>query len=104
MVIKVHAPDTGTKNVPPSNAAASASQISPAFVRLPRPGQREPFSGLTRSTLFNLIKTGRVKSHSLKMPGCKRGVRLVDAISLRAAIETSSPEQPQVEQWQEAGQ
>ena len=84
-----HAQDTGDNNVvPPSNAAASALQISPAFTRLPRPGQREPFSGLCRSQLFALIKSGRVKSHSLKMPGCKRGVRLIDCASLRATIES----------------
>lgn len=74
----------------PSNTAASVlpTTIAPAFVRLPRAGQREPFSGLTRSALFTLIKSGRVKSHSLKQPGCKRGVRLIDAISLRAVIES----------------
>jgi hypothetical protein len=89
MVKQIHAPDTGDKKVvPPSNAAASASQISPAFTRFPRPGQREPFSGLCRSQLFSLIKSGRVKSHSLKMPGATRGVRLIDCASLRAAIES----------------
>jgi hypothetical protein len=67
---------------------ATPSNITPAFIRLPRAGQREPFSGLTRTQLFTFIKTGRVKSHSLKMPGCKRGVRLIDAISLRAAIQS----------------
>jgi hypothetical protein len=79
----------------PSNTAASVLQstIVPAFVRLPRAGQREPYSGLTRSALFNLIKSGRVKSHSLKQPGCKRGVRLIDAISLRAVIENFGDDQ-----------
>ncbi|MFZ1072135.1 MAG: hypothetical protein WAO21_01745 [Verrucomicrobiia bacterium] len=90
MKTNFNAPDTGDKNVvPPSNAAASALQISPAFTtRFPRPGQREPFSGLCRSQLFSLIKSGKVKSYSLKMPGCSRGVRLIDCASLRAAIES----------------
>jgi hypothetical protein len=89
MVKSVHAPDTGIeKDVPPSNTAASALLITPAFTRFPRPGQREPFSGLCRSQLFALIKSGRVKSHSLKMPGCSRGVRLICCASLRAAIES----------------
>ena len=83
-----HVPDDGKKVVPPSDTAASASQISPAFTRFPRPGQREPFSGLCRSQLFALIKSGLVKSHSLKMPGATRGVRLIDCASLRAAIES----------------
>jgi hypothetical protein len=68
-------------------ATPSPSLIQPAFVRFPRPGQREPFSGLCRSQLFQLIKSGRVKSYSLKMPGATRGARLIDAASLRAAIE-----------------
>jgi len=79
-----------SQSAPPSNPAASVLQttIAPAFTRFPRPGQREPFSGLCRSQLFALIKTGKVKSHSLKMPGATRGVRLIDCASLRAAIES----------------
>jgi hypothetical protein len=68
--------------------AGATPTIIPAFVRIPRPGRREPFSGLCRSQLFSLIKSGRVKSHSLKMPGATRGVRLIDCASLRAAIES----------------
>jgi hypothetical protein len=89
MVKPVDARDNGDRKVvTPSNAASSALQISPAFTRFPRPGQREPFSGLCRSQLFALIKSGRVKSHSLKMPGCSRGVRLICCASLRAVIES----------------
>jgi hypothetical protein len=96
MVKPVHAPDAGGKKDAPLGDGASALQnIAPAFVRLPRAGQREPFSGLSRTQLFQLIKTGRVKSHSLKMPGCKRGVRLIDAISLRSVIESFSDGQPE---------
>ena len=69
------------------DAGATPSNISPAFVRLPRPGEREPYSGLCRSQLFQLIKSGRVKSYSLKSPGTKRGVRLIDTTSLRQLIE-----------------
>jgi hypothetical protein len=83
-----NAPDDGKKVVLTSDTSASVSQISPAFTRFPRPGQREPFSGLCRSQLFALIKSGRIKSYSLKMPGTSRGVRLIDCASLRAAIES----------------
>lgn len=61
---------------------APATSISPFSIRLPRPGQRDPYTGLTRSALFALLKDGKVKSVSLKQPGCKRGVRLIDARSL----------------------
>jgi hypothetical protein len=81
---------SGQQQAPPSNVAASASQmpIQPAFTRFPHPGQREPFSGLCRSQLFSLIKSGKVRSYSLKSPGATRGVRLIDCASLRAAIES----------------
>jgi len=76
-----------------SIAGLPTSNITPAFTRFPRPGQREPFSGLCRSQLFALIKSGKVKSHSLKMPGATRGVRLIDCESLRAAIESFGSDQ-----------
>jgi len=81
-------PEKTDQNRNDCDAGATPSNITPAFVRLPRAGQREPFSGLTRTQLFNFIKTGRVKSHSLKMPGTTRGVRLIDCASLRAAIQS----------------
>jgi hypothetical protein len=83
------APDDGDKIVvPPSNVAASASQISPAFTRFPRPGFRDPFSGFCRSQMFEAVKSGRVKSYSIKKPGTSRGVRVIDCDSLRAYIES----------------
>jgi len=77
------------------DAGATPRNITPAFTRFPRPGQREPYSGLCRTQLFALIKSGRVKSHSLKMPGASRGVRLIDCASLRAAIESFGDDQQQ---------
>ena len=76
------------KNQSGCDAGATPSNITPAFTRFPRPGHREPYSGLCRSQLFALIKSGRVKSYSLKMPGTTRGVRLIDCASLRAAIQS----------------
>lgn len=83
------APDTSDKNVvPSSDAAASVSQILPAFTRYPRPGFRDPFSGLCRTQMFIAVKSGRVKTHSLKMPGTTRGTVLIDCASLRSYIES----------------
>ena len=86
--MKLNAPDTGKMVVPPSNAAASALPISPAFTRVPRPGFRDPFSGFCRSQMFEAVKSGRVKSYSIKKPGTSRGVRVIDCTSLRAYIES----------------
>ena len=91
MVQPINAKDTGNKKVvPPSNAAASALQISAFATRIPRPGVRDPFSGFCRSQMFAAIKSGCVKSYSIKHPGATRGVRLIDCASLRAYIESFS--------------
>jgi hypothetical protein len=67
-------------------AGAPQTPINPAFIRIPRPGCRDPFCGLTRTALFTLIKQGKVSSVSLKQPGGKRGIRLIDAMSLVEAL------------------
>ncbi len=62
----------------------------PAFIRYPRPGGRDPLTGLSRTQLFLFVKSGIVRSVAIKQPGCKRGVRLIDVPSLLAAINNSS--------------
>jgi hypothetical protein len=84
--MKTKKPDTRQVPVPQKN-------VPPFTTRFPRAGEREPFSGLCRSQLFALVKEGRVKSYSLKMPGATRGVRLIDCASLRAVIESFDEDQ-----------
>jgi hypothetical protein len=62
-------------------------QLQPCFVRLPKPGTLCPFTGLSRTQMYLLCKSGKVKSYSLKRRGARRGVRLIDFQSLVAAIE-----------------
>ena len=57
------------------------------WVRLPRPGQRELTTGLSRATLHLLISQGKIKSSSLQRPGTVRGVRLIWLPSLLAYVE-----------------
>ena len=86
--MKTNKPDT--RQVP-----VRQNNVPPFTTRFPRPGEREPHSGLCRSQLFALIKSGQLKSYSLKMPGTSRGVRLIDCASLRAYIESfASGQQP----------
>jgi len=61
----------------------------PEFIRLPLPGQRCPYTGLSRTTLNELTIDGPanghkapVKSHVLKKRGAMRGIRLIDFDSL----------------------
>jgi len=56
------------------------------WIRLPTRG-RCPYSGLTRSPLYQLIHAGAVKSANIKRPGCLTGTRLIWLPSLLAFIE-----------------
>jgi hypothetical protein len=61
----------------------------PEFVRLPRPGTRCPFTGLSRGFMNTLIlpmeANGHkppVRSYALRRNGAKTGVRLISGTSL----------------------
>jgi len=79
---------------------ASVSQLQPRFVRLPKPGTLCPFTGLSRTQIYLLCKSGKVKSHSLKRRGTCRGVRLIDFQSLVSAIEEFASAEEQENQKQ----
>jgi hypothetical protein len=52
--------------------------------------------GLARTTVYNLIDEGKVKSVCLCREGASKGVRLVSVASLRAYIESFATETPEV--------
>ena len=67
--------------------------VVPEFIRLPPPGSRCPWTGLSRSTLNELILPTQangfkppVLSHVLRKRGAKTGVRLVVFSSLLSFI------------------
>ena len=77
-----------TTNHPPS-LSSSAPVIKPEWVRLPAPGKRCPYTGLSRSTLNELTIAGPVndgvppvKSVVLRKRGALRGIRLINYDSL----------------------
>lgn len=87
--------------VPPRVVTTS---IEPECIRLPAPGERDPYFGLSRSALNLLIlpcpankNKPPVKSFVLRQPGCKTGVRLIHYRSLKDYIyshaETGEPEE-----------
>jgi hypothetical protein len=70
----------------------------PIYIRIPRPGEKCPYSGLTRSTLLSLVlpsmQQGRlppVESFVRRQPGARRGIRLVVWTSLEAHIRSRAP-------------
>jgi hypothetical protein len=75
----------------------------PAFIRLPKSGNADPHTGLSRSALDLLVRPQPgndfrppVKSKMLKMTGEKRGIVLIDFRSLRiylGGLPSASPSQ-----------
>lgn len=69
----------------PNNPAAL-----PQWIRLPRDGEKETYSGLSRSSIWRMIQAGVVESKVLKNPLnpiATRGARLIRLSSLLKAIE-----------------
>ena len=53
-----------------------------SFMRLPKIGDRCPHTGLSRTTLTCILKSGNVRSHTVQLPGRSRGCRVIDVQSL----------------------
>lgn len=84
-----------TASVAPANGAI----LRPEFLRLPRAGQQDPHTGLTRTTLNQLILPTeankfkpKVKSICLRQRGAKRGIRLIVFDSLMEYLRGLPPE------------
>lgn len=65
--------------VPP---VGNALQVTPEFCRLPRPKTRCPLTGLSRTSLVELIDAGKVRAVRLRKKGAVRGVTLINRQSL----------------------
>jgi len=65
--------------VPP---VSDAPQFPPDFVRLPRPKMRCAITGLSRSSLNDLIAAGKIRAVKLRKRGAARGVTLINRQSL----------------------
>ena len=69
----------------------------PEWVRLPRVNEKETFSSLGRSKLWEIIKTGKVRSIVLRKPGALRGARLIklegpgSLLEYLASMESEAP-------------
>lgn len=90
---KIISPDDGKKVAPPDDTAASVSVqpiLQPRYIRLPKPGTLCGLTGLSRTQIYQLCKSGKVRSVSLKRKGTVRGCRLIDAESLITAIQEFS--------------
>lgn len=62
--------------------------LRPVWVRAPKPGQVEHYSGLGRGKLYQVEALGYVKTASLKPPGAVRGVKLFNLASVLKYVES----------------
>jgi hypothetical protein len=61
--------------------------ITSDFIRMPKRGGRCPITGLSRSSIHNLITSGAVESYCLRnRPGQVKGPILLSVESLRAFV------------------
>jgi hypothetical protein len=65
--------------VPP---VCNAPQLPPEFCRLPRPKTRCQITGLSRTSLVELIDAGKIRAVRLRKKGAARGVTLINRQSL----------------------
>ena len=76
----------GNLDLDAKRSAATLPTAHPATFRLPRPGERCQYFGLSRTEYYSLIHRGEIKSYTLKKPGRGRGIRLLDFNSVLGAI------------------
>ena len=75
-------------------AAFAAADMSQAeWLRLPPPRRRCQLTGLSRTTLNELVDRGVIKAVTVRQPDAQRGVKLLNRRSLLAYLETLDREQ-----------
>ena len=84
-----------TENVPTPPRIQTPAE--PEFLRLPPPGVRCPFTGLSRSALNELILPTElngfkppVRSFCIRRRGARTGIRLIDYASLKSYIHANA--------------
>lgn len=68
-------------------APSQAESVEAEFLRVPAAAK---LSGLSRSHLYELLKTGEVKSACIRRRGAVRGIRLIHRDSLTSFILSNS--------------
>ncbi len=75
--------------IPTLTPTASAR---PEWVRLPRVSTLCPWCGLSRSKLWEVLQTGKVRNVCLRKEGALRGARLIHLASLLAYLDSLTNE------------
>ena len=67
-----------------TNSKRNAPFIKPEWIRVP---EAVKVSGLSRSSIYELIASGKIKSFSNRARGSQRGIRLISYDSLLGFLE-----------------
>lgn len=62
--------------------------VRPEWVRLPKPGTLCAWTGLSRSKLWEVLQTGKVRNVCLRKQGAARGARLIHLASLLMYLDS----------------
>ncbi len=76
----------------------------PSWVRLPKPGTLCPWTGLSRSKLWETLQTGKVRNVCLRKEGALRGARLISLASLLAYLDSLTDEAGKIGADDEGGE
>jgi hypothetical protein len=76
----------------PPNLSATPQRVE--FFRLPAPGKRDPFFGLSRGWYYKAAAIGEIRMVAIRNRGAVRGVRLVAYDSVLDYIHRSMAESP----------
>ena len=89
------ADNAGTAGLPSGMRRAfdSASIADAEYVRLPQPGTRCRLTQLSRSTLNELIDAGAIRAVTIRQPGARRGIKLINKQSVLAYLAKLDAEQ-----------
>jgi len=79
------APLTATPVQIPTVTPTAAAR--PEWIRLPKPGTLCPWCGLSRSKLWEVLQTGKVRNVCLRKEGALRGARLIHLAALLGYLD-----------------
>lgn len=76
----------------PTQTSVVASR--PEWIRLPKPSTLCPWTGLSRSKLWEVLQRGRVRNICLRKDGAVRGARLIHLKGLLDYLDSLASEPP----------
>jgi hypothetical protein len=74
----------------PFGAGFYSSYIKPEFFRLPKPGERDPHFGLSRSSYYELEAAGKIRFIRPRKQGNARGITLIPFDEVKTYLRESA--------------